>query len=86
MVDHPLHRRIHFSRLCQEVGPPLRIEGWIVERHEHGSAGEFADYEAMSPDERKRAAADIAKRLAEAGAFDGTHPQLSDNPSELDDR
>jgi phage terminase small subunit len=48
-----------------------RIEGWIVERHEHGSAGEFADYEAMSPDERKRAAADIAKRLSEAGVFDG---------------
>jgi len=23
MVDHPLHRRIHLSRLCQEVGPPL---------------------------------------------------------------
>ena len=21
-----------------------RIEGWIVERHEHGSAGEFAHY------------------------------------------
>jgi hypothetical protein len=23
MVDHPLHHRIHLSRLCQEVGPPL---------------------------------------------------------------
>ena len=63
-----------------------RIEGWIVERHEHGRTGEFADYDAMSPDERKRAAADIVKRLAEAGVFDGMHPQLSDNPSELNDR
>ena len=22
-MDHPLHRRIHLSRLCHEVGPPL---------------------------------------------------------------
>jgi hypothetical protein len=26
MVDHPLHPRIHLSRLCQEVGPPLGID------------------------------------------------------------
>jgi hypothetical protein len=23
MVGHPSHQRIHLSRLCQEVGPPL---------------------------------------------------------------
>ena len=52
-----------------------RIEGWIVERHEHGVAGEFEErlkaIRAMAPDERKRAAADVVKRLAEAGVFDG---------------
>jgi hypothetical protein len=33
MVDHPLHRRIHLSRLCHEVGPPLTSfpKGWLGE-------------------------------------------------------
>jgi len=26
MVDHPPRRRIHLSRLCQDVGPPLSCE------------------------------------------------------------
>ena len=25
IVDHPSHRRIHLSRLCQELGPPLTM-------------------------------------------------------------
>jgi hypothetical protein len=29
MVDHPLHPRIHLSRLCQEVGPPLSLRFFI---------------------------------------------------------
>ena len=48
-----------------------RIEGWIVERHEHGSAGEFAHIDAMTPDERRVHAAELLQRLVAAGVFEG---------------
>src|SRR5215207_2095689 len=30
MMDRPLHRRIHLSRLSQEVGPPLRCHRRVI--------------------------------------------------------
>lgn len=47
------------------------IEGWKIERHEHGPAGEFAHIDAMTPDERKARVVELHKRLADAGVFDG---------------
>jgi hypothetical protein len=49
-----------------------RIEGWIVDRHEHGSAGEFAQIDAMTPDQRRARAAELLQRLVAAGVFEGS--------------
>jgi hypothetical protein len=48
-----------------------RIEGWIVDRHEHGEPGEFAHIDAMTPDERRARAAELLQRLVAAGIFEG---------------
>jgi hypothetical protein len=49
-----------------------RIEGWIVDRHEHGIAGEFAQIDAMTPDQRRARAAELLQRLVAAGVFEGS--------------
>jgi hypothetical protein len=55
MVDHPLHRRIHLSRLCHEVGPPLSDDvanycfpvNWPADREQRASIiGEWLQTEA----------------------------------------